>query len=357
MERIKQFLKKMSASGYDAFLAVKPENVSYLTHFTGDSSHLMVSETGTFLLTDGRYSEQARMECPAGVEVLEWLDNERYGVKTYAYVLQKMNAAKLGFESNVLSYADYLKLSAGLTDASLIATTDVIDELRMIKDDDEIAFLRKACQISDAALQALIPSIKPGVSELELTATLEYQLRMQGAEDISFATIVLSGSKTSLLHGHPGTKKLENGEFLLFDFGALYKGYHADISRTLVVGKASDRHKQVYAMIREAQEKAVFSIRDGVVGNTPDAVVRETLSEEYLPYYYPGMGHGVGLEIHEQPFIKKGCDTVFKTGMVVTVEPGVYIPGWGGLRIEDTILVRDGEPELLTNFPKELMEV
>lgn len=357
MIRINKIIQQISNQKCDACLITKPENVTYLSNFTGDSSHLIISKKGCILLTDGRYIEQAKLECEKEIDVTLWINNIRFGLKTYQYAMDKLKVHNLAFESNDLTHSDYNKLDSGLKNVRLTPTEALIEELRQIKEEDEISYLREACRISDKALELTTPYIKPGISEIELTARLEYNLKTLGADDISFPTIVLSGKKTSLLHGKPGSQKIENGEFLLFDFGALFKGYHADISRTLVVGKASERQRKLYFQIREAQRRAVECIKEGIKGNKPDEMVRKTISGEYIDYYYPGLGHGVGLQIHELPFIKKEADFAFKNGMVVTIEPGVYIPGWGGLRIEDTVLVKDDSCESLTNFTKDLIEI
>lgn len=357
MSRIVSLLQRILKSNYDAFLVTKPESVTYLTGFTGDSSHLIISEKGCILITDGRYTEQADQECGDKVEILKWINNDRYGIETYQAVVKKFDVKTLAFESGSLSYSDFIKLSGGFKEVTLMQTEGLIEDSRQIKDKTEVSYLREACRISDRALELTIPHIKPGISEIELAARLEYNIKTEGADDISFTTIVLSGKKTSLLHGKPDRTKIKNGDFLLFDFGALYKGYHADISRTIVVGRASEKQQELYNIILRAQKAAIEVIKPGIQGNKPDKIVRDIIPNEYIDYYYPGIGHGVGLEIHEIPFIKKEADFIFKEGMVLTVEPGIYIPGWGGLRIEDTILVRKNSSESLTHFPKELTEI
>ncbi len=357
MNRRKQILDKLSDHGCNTMLVTKPENVTWLTGFTGDSSHLLISEKGSVLITDGRYTEQAKMECRSDIDIMLWIDNERFGIKTYRHVNERLNTGSLGFESSVLSFANHKKLSEGLDKIRMVPVEGLIEKYRMTKDEQETAFLRKACRISDRALELTVPSIKPGVSEIAITAELEYNLKTNGADDISFTTIVLSGTKTSLLHGKPDSKKIARGEFLLFDFGALYKGYHADISRTFVIGKASGKQHEMYDIIRNAQQKAVECLKPGVEGKKPDDIVRENIPEKYIEYYYPGLGHGVGLEIHEAPLIKNISDFIYKKGMAVTIEPGIYIPGEGGLRIEDTVLITGDSYESLTHFPRKMMEI
>lgn len=347
----------MSDQNLDGMLLISEPNISYLTGFTGDSSRLLVSQNGCIFLTDGRYTEQASKEIHSEIEVFKWIDDKRYGVETYQKFIDSFEIKTLGFESDVMSHAIHQKFVDGVKNVDLIATEGLVENLRMIKDELEIENLRQACKISDKALELTLPFIKAGITEKELAARLEFNLKMEGADDISFETMVLSGKKTSLLHGHPGSKKLEHGDFVLFDFGALYKGYHADMSRTFVVGKASQEQKELYRIIQTAEMKAVESLKHGVEGNYPDTIVRQVIPDKYINHYYPGLGHGVGLVIHEQPFIKNTSEIPFRSGMVVTIEPGIYIPDWGGLRIEDTVVVTEKGNEILTKFPRELMEL
>lgn len=357
MSRIEKALHQVRDIHCDTLFITQPENITYLTNFTGDSSHLLLSGQGCVLLTDGRYTEQAKSECRQEVEIFSWIDNKRYGIETYRHVLKTLKSKRIAFESDVLSFADHKKLETGLSEFTLVPTENRIEQLRLVKDEQEVSCLREACRISDKALELTIPAIKPQMTEMEITSLLEYNLKTQGAEDISFTSIVLSGSKTSLLHGKPGSRQVEKGDFILFDFGALYKGYHADISRTIVLGKASKKQRLLYSIIREAQQKAVDCLVPGLAGNKPDEIVRNTIPDEFIGYYYPGLGHGVGLQIHELPFIKKESDFIFQKGMVVTIEPGIYIPGWGGLRIEDTVLIDENGNASLTRFSRDLIEI
>ena len=356
MIRINNLLQLLDEKDLDGILITSEPNITYLSGFTGDSSRLIVSKNGTVFLTDGRYTEQAGNECHAEIEIVKWIDDKRYSCKTYGEFVKKFQISKLGFEGNIVSYTDFKNLADGLKDIQLAPVTGLIENLRYIKDDDEIFKLRHASRITDTALEHTLPYIKKGVSEAELTAKLEFNLKMTGAEEISFDTIILSGTKTSLLHGKPDSKLLEDGDFVLFDFGGVYKGYHADMSRTFMVGKPTRKHIELYKIIQEAEQKAIDAIKPGLDGRVPDQIVRNIIPDKYIEYYYPGLGHGVGLEIHEDPFIRNIADFTFKPGMVVTIEPGIYIPGWGGLRIEDTVVVTNDSAEILNQFPKDFMK-
>jgi Xaa-Pro aminopeptidase len=354
MKRINQLLELLNEKEIDGFLVASVPGVTYLSGFTGDSSLIVITENRVVLLTDERYTEQAQQECHREIEILNWIDNKRYGIETYSHIVKTFGIKRLGFEEDIISFSTYKMLKDGLPDTELVATKGLVDRIRIIKDDEEICFLREACKISDRALELTLPFIKRGITEMVLTARLEYNIKTNGADSLSFESIVLSGAKTSLLHGKPGRKALQDGDFVLFDFGALYKGYHADISRTFILGKADNKQKELYDIIQKAEMEAILSLKPGVSARVPDQKVRVTIPEKYIPYYYPRMGHGVGLQIHESPFIDQTSDFTIEKNMTLTVEPGIYIPGWGGLRIEDTVLVNEDSCETLTNFSREM---
>jgi Xaa-Pro aminopeptidase len=354
MERVEKLLKIMKEKEVDGFLVSSEANVTYLSGFTGDSSYLVVSPKGCAFFTDGRYTEQAENQCHEGIEVLKWLENKRNDVKSYNHAVKAFGIKRLAFEATEIPYSTYELLSKGLSEVELVPLKGIIEEIRMIKDNKEIESLRTACEISDRALALTIPYIKPGVTEMDIVARLEYNLKSNGAEGLSFDTMVLSGAKTSLLHGHADSKQIENGDYILFDFGALYKGYHADMSRTFVLGNASDKQREVYKIIQKAQMEGIKSLRPGISGQVPDQRVREVIPQEYIDYYYPGLGHGVGLQIHENPNLSHDSTFTLEKNVVLTVEPGIYIPGWGGLRIEDTVLITEDSYEILNKFPRDL---
>jgi Xaa-Pro aminopeptidase len=355
MKRINKLLNDLKDKEVDGMLVSSVPNVTYLSDFTGDSSILIVTADRCMLLTDGRYTEQARQECPAEIEIFKWLNNKRFGIETYQHVVAELNIKSLGFEGQIMSFSSYEALRKGLTGSELVDMEGCVEKIRSVKDPAEIGYLKSACEISVRALEITLHLIKEGVTEKELAARLDYNLRDQGADAVSFDTIVLAGARTSLLHGKPENQAIKNGDFVLFDFGALYKGYHADISRAFIVGKSSQQQKELYNIIQQAQMAGVLSVMPDISGRRPDEMVRKHIPEKYIPYYYPGLGHGVGLQIHEEPFIGQASEATLEKDMVLTVEPGIYIPEWGGIRIEDTVWIRDDSAEILTDFPRDLM--
>lgn len=356
MNRLRKIQDYLVKEGFDAFFVRSEQNITYLTGFKGDSSRLLVTTNRVILITDGRYTEQAQNECDEIVEVVTWLQDLRYSQKTYSYYLNELEVKRLIFEGDRISYTEYNEL-VKCNLSNLQSKSSLVEELRKIKSDAEIRCLREAGRISDMALQNILTIIKPGLTELDIVAELEYQLKKCGAHELSFETMVLFGERSSLLHGQPGNRELQMGEHILFDFGAEYEGYHADMSRLIVLGKANNKQKEIHNIVNTAGLKASEILMDGVSADAIDSLVRSVIPKEYIKYYYPGIGHGVGLEIHEQPFIKQNSPETISENMVITIEPGLYIPGWGGMRVEDSILVKKTSCESLNAFSRELVEI
>ena len=231
-------------------------------------------------------------------------------------------------------------------------------DIRMIKDKKELDLLLKAASIADEAFIHLLEDIKPGCTERSLAGRLEYYMRALGSEKTSFDTIVASGVRSALPHGMASDKVIEVGDFITFDFGAVYKGYHSDMTRTLVVGLANSWQQEIYTIVEEAQRKGLKAAEAGMTGRELDAIVRDSITAcGYGDYYVHGTGHGVGLEIHEMPMINKRGATVLQTGMIFTIEPGIYIPGKGGVRIEDTVVLTEDGARALNGVKKQLIEI
>lgn len=356
--KMKKRFENLTYNNHTGYLISNESNVSYLSGFMGEASYLILAEHKRVLMTDGRYDEAARQTCGEDFEVTKWHHPKRPDPDTIIHYVKELGIKQLMFNGQDLSYNNHLQIQNALKhhqiECELIPMDMSISNMRMVKDESEIEKIRQACAIGDQALEALIPHIKVGVTELELVGYLELYLKKYGAEDRSFETIILSGEKTALPHGKPTDKKLAVGDFLQVDFGALYKGYHSDMSRTFIIGQAHEKQVKLYRTMLEATIQATEALTDDISAKVPDEAVRQLLGQEYLDYYYPGLGHGVGLDIHERPFMSQSSHETLKENQVVTIEPGVYIPGWGGMRIEDTILITKNGYEVLTKFPREL---
>ncbi len=347
VDKLREFLE---AQGVDAFLVTKPENIYYLSGFTGGSdAKLVVSPIDAYILTDGRYLEQVQRECS------EWeiIRIQGAGLDSLAAICDKYNI--LAVESNHLTYGLFSQMQAKLKSA-LSPRTNVIEELRKQKDDYELDCLRAAAAAGDAVFSRICAEIKEGSSEIQIANLIAYYLKELGCSRESFPTIAVSGPNAALPHGQPGQKLLQRGDMLTLDFGGFYRGYAGDMTRTVVIGEASPRFREVYNRVRDAQQKGIDTIKAGVSCQMVDQIVRSELVRYGLDVYFAhGTGHGVGLEIHELPSLSSYSESVLEENMAVTVEPGVYIPGWGGIRIEDTVVVKPTGCEIITASTKGLL--
>lgn len=347
----------LAEAGLDALLVARDANQRFLEGFTGTECYLLASPRGRWLIADPRYSEQAALECRTAGTV-----NHRDPFPPYAEVIATLarehGLGRIGFEKATLTYGQYEAIAEELgkqESTRFLPTEGLVERLRQVKTTSEIETLRAACRIADRALEATLEVIREGMSELELARNLDHQLVQAGAEGVSFPSIVAFGAHASQPHAVPGPKPLQPGDLVLIDYGALHQGYHSDTSRTLVFGRTTPRQRETYAAVLAAQLKGIAAIRPGIQGREVDAAARDHLVGAGFPEFNHGVGHGVGLEIHEMPLMNRKSEEPLQAGMVITVEPGVYLPGWGGIRIEDTVLVSERGPECLTHFPKDTL--
>lgn len=351
--RLERLIKKISDEEIDAILIYKPENVFYFSGFNGDSSILFVSKNFRKLITDGRYTEQAESQAK-NFEVIKHTE----GLFTKLSDEIKNSAIKiLGFEGKFFTFDQHATLKEKLPDVELKSVE--VDSLRQVKDAAEISCIRRACEIADKSFTEILHFIKAGVREFEVAAKLEYIMRQFGSERAAFDTIVASGVRGSLPHGRATDKIISDGELVTLDFGAVYNGYHSDITRTVCVGKASSRQREIYNAVLDAQIYGLEVIKVGEGGKAIDEKVRERIKNlGYGENFVHGLGHSLGLEIHEEPRLspRSTCESL-EENMLVTDEPGIYIPNFGGVRIEDTVLVTAKGAEPLTKSPKNLLEL
>ena len=354
MERADRLMAKLNEAGLDAYFVSRIENVRYISGYTSYDSYLMLAGDKRFFITDARYTEQALEECP-GWEVVEWRDPYGTVAECAAALAMKSGAGVLGFEENALPAGVYLKLADSFK-GRLSPSDGIIEEMRSHKSDEEIQCLRNACDITVRAFERILNDIRPGVTEKELAANLSRYMVLEGADTMPYGHILISGARTSLLHGIPSEKAVAYGEFVLMDFGCQFHGYMSDMTRTVIVGKPTEKQKEVYRL----EQKMVADTEDYIKPGRPVKGAYEVSTKAiegtgYYQWHYKGIGHGVGLFVHEQPFIGPKSEAVFTENTVLTVEPGIYIPGWGGVRIEDTVLIREDGVENLTPAEKELL--
>ncbi len=351
--RLRTLSESLDDYGIDAMLVTDETNVRYLSGFTGDSSYLLVTPRGTTILSDGRYETQIASECeplamvirPPG-QVLPDLTQS---------VLNDAGAKRVGIEADHFSLSAYRYLADKCQAIELVELSGVVEQLRMVKDDCEIMVTRQAVRIAENAFNSILPMLTPGWSERALAHELESKMRFLGAEGCSFAPIVAAGAAGALPHYRPGGAMIGDAATLLIDWGANYLGYASDLTRTLHRESASDAFRRAYASVLEAQLAAIDAIRPGVAGCDVDAAARGVLTRAGLgDAFKHGLGHGTGLQIHESPRMSSISDETLVSGMIITVEPGVYFEGDFGIRIEDDVLVTESGCEVLSRLPKGL---
>jgi len=357
MSRVKKALNELKKRELDAIFLITDANIRYLSGFTGSESFVLLSSKGNFFITDGRYTEQAENEC-SEFEVVEWKRDFNSLEKILLELSEKYKLNKIAFEQDHLTYKSYKKLEKELCRIKLVPTEGLVEKVRYIKEEEEIKNIKKAAEIADQAFDKILGFIKPGLTEKRVAYELEYYLNRFGSEGAGFPTILVSGVNTSLPHGIPSDKRIEKGDLVTMDFGGFRQGYPSDMTRTIVVGRADPEQKRIYKLVKEAQQIGLDAIKAGIKGDLPDKKVREIFAREGLEdKFRHGLGHGVGLEIHEPPFMGKTCKDTLREGCIVTVEPGIYMPNWGGVRIEDTVVVTKDGIERLTKSPKDLIEI
>lgn len=352
MQKVLDIMKELQCDG---ILISNRHSIRYITGYRGDTGYAYISKDRKIIFTDFRYIFQAQAEA-VGYEVID-IANDGYA-KTIVKVVMEGNLKSLGFEEEEMSYAEYSKLKKELGDVTLIPYHGELASLRMVKTTEELSFIKEAEHIGDIAFSKILDEIKPGVTEIEIAAKLEYIMKTNGAEGISFDPIVASGINSSMPHAVPSRKKIEKGDFLTLDFGCLYNGYCSDMTRTIVVGKASEKQKEIYQTVLEAQMAVLNQVKAGMVGRDIDKIARDIIyNAGYEGCFGHGLGHSVGLFIHESPRASLKSEDIVQENMTLTVEPGIYVKDFGGVRIEDlVVLTKDGCINF-TNSPKELIEL
>jgi Xaa-Pro aminopeptidase len=339
--------------GLEAVVINKLENVTYFSGFSGTDGILLITKASAKLITDFRYIEQATEEA----SLFEIIEHHQSILNKVSEEIKLEPIAKIGFEGDSFTYNEFSILAQQLNTFKLKAVG--LDQLRVVKDDVEIEEIKKAVAISDAAFDYILTIIKPGISEIVVATELETCMRRLGSLKPAFDTIVASGIRGSLPHGLATDKIIVEGELVTMDFGAVYNGYHSDITRTICVGMASDKQREIYSTVLEAQLIGVQTVKAGKSGKEIDATARQVIMDAgYGNFFGHGLGHGVGLAIHELPRLSPSstCDKL-EENMIVTVEPGIYLPDFGGVRIEDTVVVTNTGCNILTSSSKQLIEI
>ncbi|WNB93576.1 Xaa-Pro peptidase family protein [Bacillus sp. NEB1478] len=356
MNRIEKARELFENYDMDALLITSNANRIYLSGFTGSSGVLLITKNDAILVTDFRYSDQSREQAKDYKIVIHTAPIP----EEIAKISKELSIKKIGFEQDHLTFAGYRTYEDQLSssDTELVPVSGLVEKLRLIKDDSEIKIIKDAASIADAAFSHIIEFIKPGQTEREVSNELEFFMRKNGAASSSFNIIVASGYRSALPHGVASSKVIEKGELVTLDFGAYYEGYCSDITRTVAIGNVSDELKEIYQVVYDAQILGMKGIKPGMTGKEADALTRDYISSKgYGDYFGHSTGHGIGLDVHEGPALSFKSDTILESGMIVTVEPGIYVSGLGGVRIEDDALITKDGNESLTQSTKTLLTI
>ncbi|MGX4763299.1 M24 family metallopeptidase [Holzapfeliella sp. JNUCC 72] len=351
-KRREQIYQKLNKEQKQAVLLFNEKNIRYLTGFTGDEAQLLLTLQGeAVLMSDSRFMGQIEAEVDKGVKVYNKTKSLLQELDT---VITNQHIKQLVIEGDDISASLFMDLTDALQSVDVKLCYQWVEKLQMIKDEKEISLIKKAIEISEKSLKKVIPEIKPGISEKEIANLLDFQLKQDGLSDVSFETIVASGYRSAWPHGAASDKVIENNELVTIDFGGYYQGYTSDITRTFAVGEVPDELEKIYHIVLEANRRATDKARVGCTGLEVDRAAREYIKEcGYGDYFGHGIGHGIGLNVHELTDPRLSFkDITLQKDMIITIEPGIYVPGLGGVRIEDDVLITDGEPEVLTTLPK-----
>ncbi len=352
VEKLRAWMEEL---GVSACLISYMDNVRWLTGFSGSSGFVIVSKSEGVFISDSRYSEQAREEV-RGFPVVIYA-NPTTSAQAIAREVSRLGIRELGFEADHVTFSTHTLWKKEMPDVDFVPVEQLVDRLRMVKSPEEIARIREACGIADACFSHVLRMIQPGVREFDIALDVEFFIRRSGAK-LAFDVIVVSGERTSRPHGAPSEKRLEKGDFVTLDFGAMVGGYCSDITRTVVVGEASARQREIYQAVLEAEEAALSAMKPGVTAREVDGVARKVLESYGLNKYFGhGLGHGLGRAVHDVGRMNPTSEDVLAEGQVWTVEPGVYVEGFGGCRIEDDVLVGAEGVEVLTRSERRLLEV
>ena len=354
--RIAALVDGLTAAHLDGLLLTGLPNIRYLTGFSGSSALLVVTPRDVVLITDFRYQTQVVDEVGDLARIA--IEGASLWTGLWQQLASMPTVKVLGFETAHIQHRDFQRLVESGARWQWRPTMDLVETLRERKDGAEIARIQDAANVATRALERTLPQVKVGMSEVAVAGVLEKALRDEGSEGFPFPSIVASGPRAALPHARSSARELEHGDFLLIDFGAEVGGYCSDVTRTVVMGRATDEQREFYETVRGANERAARGVRAGMTGRDADAIARHYIDRAgYGDLFGHSLGHGIGLEVHESPRLARTADGALPEGAVVTIEPGIYRPGWGDVGIEDDVVLGADGPHILTDFPRELMEL
>ncbi|MBI1920906.1 MAG: aminopeptidase P family protein [Geobacter sp.] len=353
LNRVTAVRRYLESTGADALLVSDINNIRYLAGFTGSSALLLLAASDGWFLTDSRYTEQARQEVH-GFQIIEYSRM----LEGISGCVNAQGFRRVAFEAANVTVEFHDSLARSIPECEFVPLETGIDAVRAVKDEPELAALRRVAALVSESFLKILDGIKPGVREREVAMEFEFAMRRAGIDNKAFDFIVASGERGALPHGKASDKAIRSGELVTVDFGGILDGYNSDETVTVAVGEPDNRQREIYHVVKDAHDRAIDAARPGIPCRELDAVARDYInSQGYGDYFGHGLGHGVGLEVHEKPVISPRSEGVVEEGMVFTIEPGIYIPGWGGVRIEDTVRVHRDGCEIITQVPKDLIIV
>ena len=352
-ERQQRLLKLLKSHSLDALLVRKKENILYLTGARGDDAILLVSHRGMFLISDARYKEE--YEKFAKNCKFQTAKHKNLYAST-GEICTKKRLQRVGFESSNFSHSGYADLKKNLKGKKLLPVKKIVESLRMIKDAEEIKHIRRACKDGCEIMDYALGLIRPGLSERWIKNRVQCRILEKGIEGASFEAIVASGKNASMPHARASEKNIKRGEGIILDLGTINQGYNSDLTRTVFLGRIDRKYRRIYNIVRDAQKKAIEQIKPGIEASHIDCISRQYIAYKGLGrYFIHSLGHGIGLETHEGPSISRNSCSILQKNMVITIEPGIYIPGWGGIRIEDVVLVTKDSCDILTSACRKVL--
>ena len=351
--RAERIIERASLGENEAIYLTKPSNMFYVSGYTGEGA-AVIGHGFCAIVTDSRYTEQAGRQAP-GFDVLEIRTGQRHAALAHEYLADRGITA-VRFEADQVTVKAFENMKQGMAGCTLTALNGEPEKVREVKEPSELALIREACDISCKALQNILPIFKEGIAETDIRIALEFEMLKLGADGLAFDTIVASGENGSLPHAIPGPRKLKKGDMITLDFGARKGGYDADMTRTVALGEPSDELRKIYSIVHEAQQTCQDALHAGLVASDVDKISRDIIGGAgYGKYYGHGLGHSVGIDIHENPRLSPICHDILTENTTMTVEPGIYVPGVGGVRIENTCVIGAEKSESLVWFTKDLL--
>jgi Xaa-Pro aminopeptidase len=355
MNRLDRIKSKFAGLKTDSFVIKNLPNIRYISGFSGSAGNVLLTKDKNYFITDFRYKTQSKNEVYSGFEIIIYAQNSMGFLKD---LIAKHNLKRMGFESNFVTFADAENLKKDFNEVEFVPVDSLIEQITVCKNEKEIESTRKAVEITDKTFSELLKIIKPGLTEREVSAHISFLQKINGADGDSFDPIVASGERSAFPHARPTDRKIRNGELLKLDFGCIVDGMKSDMTRTIAIGDIPEECKKIYGIVKEAQQRALDNVKAGINSKVLDAYARDYIKEKgYGNNYGHGLGHGLGYDIHEKPAVNERSDYILEVNNIITIEPGIYVEGLGGVRIEDDVVVKENGCEILNKTTKELISI